>query len=122
MKINTAKISELDKVISEVEGKSSKRTINADEVLRLIKKIEETLSVIAPKSEWVGSEFKVTTGGKVASSYFGTANATFVAIKRFTSGWFVTDVERSPLKSRDIYPVRLPKLSKSHRHQISIFN
>ena len=122
MKINTTKISALDKAISEVEGKSSKRTINADEVLRHIKKVETTLSIIAPKSEWVGSEFKVTTGGKVASSYFGSANATFVTIKRFASGWFATEVERSPLKSRDIYPVKLPKLSESHRHQISIFN
>ena len=121
-KINITNKSAINTVIAETEGKSKKRTMTASRVTELIKELEYTLSIIAPKKEWVGSEFTLTTGTTVPSSYFGVAMATFVSIKRFPSGWFVTGIERLPIKSRDIYPVKLPKLSESGLHRINIFN
>jgi len=122
MKINIKNTNALSAEIAKIEGKSKKRTMTASRLTELIKKLEYTLSIIAPKKEWVGSEFTLTTGTTVVSSYFGVAMATFVSIKRFPSGWFVTDVERLPIKSRDIYPVKLPKLSEPGLHRINIFN
>jgi hypothetical protein len=122
MKINVTNTSAVNKAISEVEGKSYQRTMKASQVNKLIKKLESTLTIIAPKKEWCGSEFILTNGTEVPASYFGVAKSTFVSIKHFSSGWFITKIERLAIKSRDIYPVKVPSLSKSKLHRLNMFN
>ncbi|MDQ7058299.1 MAG: hypothetical protein Q9N62_07615 [Ghiorsea sp.] len=57
MKINIKNTNVLSAEIAKTEGKSRKRTMQASQVIALIQQVEATLSIIAPKKEWVGSEF-----------------------------------------------------------------
>jgi len=122
MKININQTEKLKAAIDKAEGRSYARTMNVQDVQSLIPNIESVLKLLAPKSEWIGSKFDLTNARHIAYSYFGYPKSTFVRIERFPSGWFVTYISREDTKNTAIFPVNIPKLSKSERHVRRVFN
>jgi len=122
MKININNKEKLDAAINAADGRSYARTMTVQDVQDLIPNIESVLKLLAPKSEWIGSKFDLTNASHIPCSYFGRPKSTFVRIERFTSGWFVTDITREDTKNTAIFPVNIPKFSKSERHVRKVFN
>ena len=95
MKINITNKEKLNQAINEVQGKATARTIDADSVEYRVKQIEEKLSTVLHKKDWVGIKAQIDHNGQdFPNAYKYTPNSTVVYLKRTGSGWFVTQIGR----------------------------
>jgi len=106
MKINTNNEEKIEAAL--VMPRARARTIDYEQLMRLLTRVEHQLARIAPKKAWVGCEYLLTVGDTFPASYKGDPQSTFVEVVRGASAWFVVDVSRRRTVARDIYPVQLP--------------
>lgn len=87
---------EIVKEIERVEERCSARLMPVDVIFSAVEEAEGRLEGAGiPKKDWKGTMIYIVPE-KVSNSYKARAEGTWASIKRFPSGWFLTDVARVP--------------------------
>jgi hypothetical protein len=116
MKINVSNKEKINTAIKGFEGNLvSVRTLDADMVESMVERIEEKLSCLLLKKDWINLRFKVDYHAQsFPGSYNGTPESTQFTLERFRSGWFVVDINRdfTRFETQVIIPVNLDTKQK----------
>ncbi|MCF8094461.1 MAG: hypothetical protein K9J79_03780 [Desulfobacteraceae bacterium] len=94
MKINISNKDKVQEAIDKAEAGCSARLID-DDIDKVIEKAEEKLAELRIlKKHWNGCRID-SLPPAVANKYFGRPEGTMVVLKRFASGWFLTEAFRA---------------------------
>jgi len=103
MKINIKNQDKLQAALDSVQSKALVRTANASEIEALVARIEDILSTMLYKKDWVGLRFILDPNGQnFPNAYKGVPESTQVEVERHPSGWFVARVIRQHAKTHEI--------------------
>ena len=97
MKINVSNELKINSSIREAEGaRVSVRLGSFNQIKGNLRGIERRLStILGGKKNWVGVKVDISYNfGAKPGSYNGNPDATELTIERFSSGWFLTSVNR----------------------------
>lgn len=93
MKINVNNKEKIEAALNETQSRAKARTISYEDILETIEHIEEKLNI--SKKAMVGVIAHVSLYCEhFAGSYKGVPMGTEFTIQRFSSGWFLTKVDR----------------------------
>lgn len=102
MKINLANTTKVTQALEDAQTKSRVRRIELDDVVREVTAAEAFLESFLYKKDWPGITITISILDKFPSSYNGTPYSTYVDIKRYPSGWFVSDICRAPTTEKSV--------------------
>lgn len=95
MKINLKDREKVQKALDDAQSRARVRTVDYADVLKAVEKAEERLSQILLKKDWIDLEIHCDPNSqKFPNAYKGRPESTHFVIKRFSTGWFLTNVER----------------------------
>lgn len=95
MKINVKDEEKITKELANVQKLAKTRTVEYKDILTAVEKVEERLSQLLFKKDWVGlSVWCDPNSQEFAASYNGIPQSTQFILRRFPSGWFVTKICR----------------------------
>ncbi len=101
MKITTQNTNKIAALLEEEQATYKTRTLDAEKIFSCIVYIENWLSKILFKKDWVGLRFKIRAeSGKLPASYRYQANDTKVLVSRRSSGWYLDSIGRTPVDER----------------------
>jgi hypothetical protein len=111
MKINTKNTPKVQAVLDKFQKPYRARLMRVAQIDSAIKAAETRLHDLSiPKKYWNGSTISIKAGA-VPNSYGYPATATVATIKRFPTGWFLTELSRGDAPRWDA-PLR--RLALSH--------
>jgi len=100
MKINIDHTDKVKQAIKEAEGKATARTLEHWQIECVIEKAKKKLSALEiPKKYWIDCRITIEPE-TVANSYRSIAYGTCATLKRFSTGWFLTSVDRITCRSQ----------------------
>lgn len=118
MKININNTDELTKELDIVQKESIVRTIDAEMMQTMVRRIENRLSQLLPKTYHEGIIADVDICAQnFPNAYKGRPESTYFEVKRFPSGWFVTKIERNYCLIRNQKVIL--RMSMEHKHLIA---
>ena len=95
MKIKVADKEKLQKALDDAQSRARVRTVDYRDVMKAVEKAEERLSQILLKKDWIDMEVICDPNSqKFPNAYKGRPDSTHFILKRFSSGWFVTEIDR----------------------------
>ena len=112
LKINIKNRERFEQALVDCQPRAKVRLLDLDDIDEAISDAEATLQSMLLKKDWKDIEILVTVGAKVASSYNGIPQSTFVGLRRYASGWFATKVYRGKSLERDngiYHRLKIPK-------------
>ena len=112
MKININNKEKIEAALNEVQSRAKARTISYEDILEAIDTIEEKLNI--SKKAMVGVIARVSLHCEhFAGSYKGVPMGTEFTIQRFSSGWFLTKVDRYNVDHTRTYRLTLSESAKA---------
>ena len=95
IKITEVKATDIDAVLSEINGKAVSHTASHNEVFNLAAAMEEKLDALGiPKKDRAGALASGMSGGSVPSAYKWTRTVNRFTIERKSSEWFLISASR----------------------------
>ena len=98
IKITEVKATDIDAVLSEINGKAVSHTASHREIFNLAAAMEEKLDALGiPKKDRAGALASGMSGGSVPSAYKWTRTVNRFTIERKSSEWFLISASRSDI-------------------------
>ena len=96
VKINDANVDKINAAISEIEGRATARTLDADDLVTIAERSTEQVEArtFLPKSHQVGAVVTYQMGLNLPNRYSYAPEYTEVTLGRRTSGWFLLSARR----------------------------
>ena len=95
IKIIEANEQAIEALLKETNGRSwSHAYTTYAEIDSLVSAAEKQLDRLLYKKDWPGATWRETSGGKVANSYRGNRNGTYVVIERRSSAWYLVSAQK----------------------------
>lgn len=102
--------------LDAVQARCTARTITAQDIVRVIKEIEDRLDMISTKKDAIGTIADVDINAQdFPNAYKYTPESTLITLERKSSGWVLKYVERNRCKSRSNHIIlTLTEATKAH--------
>ena len=95
MNININNVEKLTSALHLVQSRSRTRTVDIEEINRLINELEDRFYTLGVALSNVSkAEFLFENGHKMPNAYRGQPESTQLRLKRGSRDWFVTDIYR----------------------------
>ena len=96
IKISAANAEKINAAISEIEGKATARTLDADDLIKIAERSEKQVEVrtFLPKSQQTGAVVTYRMGINLPNRYKYALEYTEVTLGRRPSGWFLLSARR----------------------------
>ena len=97
IKISAENAEKINAAISEIEGKATARTLDADDIIKIAERSTEQVAArtFLPKTRQVGAVVTYRMGINLPSSYKYAPEYTEVILERRKSGWFLVSARRA---------------------------
>ena len=111
MKINIDNCQKIEQALADVQKKARERTISYEDILEAISHIEDELNI--SKKAMIGTKAHISLYcGHFPGAYKGTPMGTEFDIERFSTGWFLTGVDRCSVDHTRTYRLILSESAK----------
>lgn len=106
--INERNEKRINEAISEIEGKSTARTVTFRDILQATSILEKKLGV--PKKAMEGASYTVDVNAQtMPHAYKYDALSTQIRIERIKGSWRVVDISRDKVKSNVFIAYKIPE-------------
>ena len=96
IKVNTANAERINAALSEIEGRATARTLDADDLIEIAERSEKEVAArtFLPKSHQTGAVVTYRMGLNLPNRYRYAPEYTEVTLGRRKSGWFLLSARR----------------------------